>query len=116
MQFGTYWVVETTTPAGHATVPDQPVNVTAANPTITLNLSDPRLHKVITLVCHEGSNTLFAVDVANGTSTLKSIGSVPAALSAKNVTQADLCGIGGAAFGGLGHNNKTLVVELGDGH
>lgn len=40
--FGQYWVVETTTPAGHFTAPDQNVIVSAANTSHSLTFVDPR--------------------------------------------------------------------------
>jgi len=40
--FGQYWVVETTTPTGHTTAPDQNTIVSAANPTVTLTFVNPR--------------------------------------------------------------------------
>jgi uncharacterized surface anchored protein len=40
--FGDYWVVETVTPAGYATAPEQHATVSAANPTVSLTFVDVR--------------------------------------------------------------------------
>ena len=41
---------------------------------------------------------------------------MPAALAAKGVTQKDLCDLGGASFGGLGHTDKQLTAKLSTAH
>jgi hypothetical protein len=119
---GDYWVVETTGVAGHELAPDQHVTIGVGTQpgqgqTINLTFTDPRLHKVIVLVCHEGTNTLTAGSVAlTGDGSGTSITTPPS-----GVTEAQLCGIGGAAFGGLKHtaaspNNGTpyrLDVTIG---
>ena len=109
---GRYWVVEDTStlPAGLSPVADQNVTV-AAGQTVPLSLVDPRLHRVIVLACHEFTDSLFSVDVVSGT-TKQSIGAVPAALAAKGVTAKDLCDLGGASFGGLGHGDRNLTAKL----
>ena len=110
---GRYWVVEDTStlPAGLSPVPDQNVTV-AAGQTVPLSLVDPRTHRVIVLVCHEFSNDLLASSVVNGSSTKTSVGDVPAALAAKGVTEADLCDLGGASFGGLAHSSKAVTAQI----
>ncbi len=40
--FGTYWVVETTTPAGYDTAPPQKVTVSSQNGTVSVSFIDPR--------------------------------------------------------------------------
>lgn len=40
--FGTYWVVETTTPAGYDTAPPQEVTVSSQNGTVSVSFIDPR--------------------------------------------------------------------------
>jgi len=40
--FGSYWVVETTTPAGHDTAADQAVTISSGNPTVSLTFVNPR--------------------------------------------------------------------------
>ena len=110
---GRYWVVEdvTTLPAGLSPVADQNVTV-GAGQTIPLSLVDPRTHRVIVLVCHEFSDDLLATNVVNGSGSKTSIGGVPAALAAKGVTEAELCDLGGASFGGLGHGDKTTTAQI----
>ena len=41
--FGSYWVVETTTPAGYETAPDQAATISSANGSVSLNFVDPRI-------------------------------------------------------------------------
>jgi hypothetical protein len=106
-------VVEGTPPTGYGAADDQNINLTG-NQTVNLTFTDPRLHKVIVLVCHEGSNTLYSStdNVTFDGDTKTSISSVPSALSAKGVTQADLCGIGGASFGGKAHGSYDATVDI----
>jgi hypothetical protein len=68
---------------------------------------------VITIVCHEGSDTLDASNVTLDGSTKASIGAVPAGLANKNVTEADLCAIGGARFDDKAHGtfNGNVVID-----
>ena len=109
--FGQYWVVESTTPTGYTTAADQNVIISSGSPTVSLTFVDPQTHRAIVLVCHEGTNKLYSVQVNGGTDKA-SIGSVPTALANKGVTEADLCGIGGASFGGLPHGDKTLTAKI----
>jgi hypothetical protein len=82
-------------------------------------MTDPRLHRYIVLVCHEGTDSLYASTVdgdgdLNTTGDQKtSLGSVPAGLAGKGVTAAELCDLGGAQFGGLGHGNRTPKIVIG---
>ena len=110
---GRYWVVETTGVPGYGLAPDQYANVgvgTSGGQTFNLTFVDPRLHKVIVLVCHEGSNTLVPSDVTNGSTTRTSL----AAGSLTAAQQAQLCGLGGATFGGKGHlTDDRYDVDIG---
>jgi hypothetical protein len=47
---GRYWVVETTTPAGYSTAPEQNVTVTASTTPVSLTFVDPRLRGSIKVV------------------------------------------------------------------
>jgi hypothetical protein len=119
---GDYWVVETKGVTGYDKAAPQHVTIglgTSAGQgqTVNLTFTDPRLHKVIVLVCHEGTNTLAAGSVAlTGDGSANSITTAPS-----GVTEAQLCGLGGASFGGLKHtaappNNGTpyrLDVTIG---
>ena len=111
---GTYTLDEdaTSLPAGYSKDPNYPQQVTiTAGGLVTRTATNPRTHKVIVIVCHEGTNTLSATDVVNGLSTKTSLASPPG-----GITEAQLCGLGGASFGGLGHTDKSLNVKLGNGH
>lgn len=124
VEVGTYTLDEdaTTLPAGYSKDPSLPKSVAVTSGSLTtVNVTNPRTHKVIVIVCHEGTNTLATTPVqelpassATNPTPKNSIGQVPAGLVAKTVTQADLCGIGGASFGGLGHADKDLRAQLGN--
>ena len=110
---GRYWVVETTGVPGHGLAPDQYANVglgSSGGQTFNLTFVDPRLHRVIVLVCHEGTNTLVPSDVTNGSTTKTSLG----AGSLTAAQQAELCGLGGATFGGKTHlTDDRYDVDIG---
>jgi uncharacterized surface anchored protein len=105
---GDYCVVETFTPTGYATAPAQCVTIHLATDGETLNLTfvDPRQHKVIVIVCHEGTNTLDSSPVTLGT-TKSSLASPPL-----GITEAQLCALGGASFGGLSHGSSVPSVSV----
>ncbi len=107
---GTYWVVETTTPTGYAPAADEKITLTAGQ-TLSRTYVDPRLHKVIVIVCHEGTNDLAPSSVQLGTTTKTSLSGV--GLTAQQ--QADICTLGGATFGGLSHGNQSVTVNVGSG-
>jgi uncharacterized surface anchored protein len=97
---GSYTVFETTTPAGYQTAAAQDVTIglgSAANvgDTEALSFTDPRLHKEIVLVCSEGTNTLdsstVTIDGGTAQQSLDETATLP-----NGVTQASLCGLGGA--------------------
>ena len=114
---GTYWVVETAAPSGHDGTAPQKIEVGlggSANTgqSLTATFVNARQHKVIVLVCHEGTNTLLPSEVTltgGGTTTTLP----PGTLTADQ--QAALCGTGGASFSGQGHGAKTFTVTAG-GH
>jgi hypothetical protein len=114
---GTYTLDEdeTTIQAGFTKDPSLPKSVTIASggQDVPVSVVNPRSHRVITIVCHEGTIALDATDVTkDGGPTKTSINAVPAALAAKGVTVDDLCAIGGATFGGLAHDDTGFTVEL----
>jgi hypothetical protein len=111
---GTYTLDEdaTTIASGFtkdSSLPKQ-VTVSSDGQTVTVNVVNPRSLRVVTLVCHEGNIDLVATDVVHGT-TKTSISDVPAGLLTKGVTEADLCNLGGASFGGLDHTDTTFTVK-----
>jgi Prealbumin-like fold domain len=105
---GQYWVVETMGVPNHQTAPDQNIVVGAGQTVGPLTFVDPRLHVVIVLVCHEGTNTLAPSLVTNGASSATSLGSPPAGIS-----EAQLCALGGARFDDKPHGEKDLIVDVG---
>jgi hypothetical protein len=107
---GRYWVVETTTPAGHSTAADQNITLTVNNRTVSLTFTNPRQFTVIVLVCKKGaSDTLHQSSVSfdGGQTTLDSLASAPAGL-----TDAQLCGLGGARLSPTGKGNKTATISI----
>ena len=113
--FGEYWVVEDSGVAA-----DQHVSVTFDDPDQgPLTFVNPRTHKVIVLVCHEGTPTLAASDVddvtgggSDPTTTLAEGATLP-----DGVSEEDLCSLGGAAYTGKSHDLRSLTVDVGsDAH
>jgi hypothetical protein len=118
---GKYWVVEDSgLPAGYEVAPDQYADVglgttAGQGQTISRTFIDPRKHKVVVIVCHEGSNTLAKSNVTqNGTDkqSLATGADLP-----EGVSEAKLCGLGGASYGGItGHpTNLGFDVDVGSG-
>jgi uncharacterized surface anchored protein len=114
---GSYTVFETTTPAGHQTAPAQDVIVAlgttpGGGDTENLTFVDPRLHKVIVLVCSEGTNTLDGSSVSfdGGTSTMTSL-ETGASLTS-GITEAGLCGLGGATKSDLPEGALSPNVQI----
>jgi hypothetical protein len=112
---GRYVITETDAPAGYAKDPTpQTVDLTLSNPSNADNTAgdvvpifvNQQLFRIIVLTCNDSLNPkeLVASSVTIDGTTSDSISAVPAGLAAKGVTQADLCGIGGAAKGGLAKN------------
>jgi len=115
---GNYWVVEDTSsvPGDYsATAPAQYATVTAGG---TVDLSstpfvNPRKHKVIVIVCHQGTDTFAKSDVTNGTSTLTSL--ARGATLPTGVTEAGICSLtNGAVFSGKAHQSDDRYdVDIG---
>ena len=119
---GTYTIKEKTPPPGY-TAEDlsftQSVALTtlvtsgsAAEPFVNL-----KLFRVIVITCNDITHELVDGTVTltgDAVPTKQTITAVPAALAAKGVTMADLCAIGGAAWGGLEEGDYGLDVELPD--
>lgn len=118
---GSYWVVEDAgfVPSGHSAA-DPALAVVGAGGTVDLDLVNPRLHKVVVLVCHLGTDTLAPSDYDLGDSlgadAKTSIGQseLDAMAITLGVTSADLedalCGIDG--FGDLEHGEQEIVVDI----
>jgi hypothetical protein len=110
---GDYWVVETTTPAGHTAAADQKLHVTAGS-SAQLTFVDPREFKVITIVCKNSDNSLYPSEVTlqGGPGSPKtSIGSGDVGAAAA----AQLCGtanLGGATFSPKAFGTYTGSVNI----
>ena len=93
---------------GFTVDPSLPKDVVVTSDTVTtVNVVNPRRHKIIVIACHEGNVDLFSVDVKLGTDTKQTLATAPAGFTA-----AQLCGLGGASFGGLGHGKQSPEVNL----
>ena len=103
---GNYWVVETTTPAGHDTATPQQA-VIGAGGTVTLTFADPRDFKVIVLVCSEADNSLYSSTVTMNEVRKESLAAAPAGL-----TSAELCGLGGAAYDDKSYGNHPADINI----
>lgn len=115
---GSYWVDETGVPAGYSKAGGLPTPVTVglggtSGTGDTINLpafANPQTHKVIVIVCHEGTAKLAASDVTNGDGSLTTVGTAPTF-----ATEAELCSLDG--FTGKPHGPKNLTVTVGsDAH
>jgi hypothetical protein len=111
---GRYWVVETVTPTGYDTAADKAITVgigSAAHQgdTVPVSFTDPRQHRVVVLVCHEGTDTLYSRDVTVGGVTKQS----RSGAGLTDAQQKALCDAGGASFGNIsGHPDVNALVEL----
>lgn len=96
--WGTYWLVETTTPAGYNGADAVEVTITKENRDITQTIVNAALFKVITLVC-DNTDTLVAgtvsYDGGSDQTTVTAVG---------ELSDADLCAIA----------SGVLVTERGD--
>jgi hypothetical protein len=111
---GRYWVVEDTStlPAGYTAAADQNVNITTGGQSVPLTFTNPRTHRVLVIVCHEGNaRTLKPSDVTVGATTKSSI---TAADLPAGVTEQQLCDMGGAtrSFRGLGHGTVSASIAV----
>lgn len=79
--------------------------------TLSFTATNPRLHRVITIVCHEGTDTLDDNSVTFDGQVKTSIGALPAALAGK-ITEADLCTLGGAQFDDKPHGTFAGSVTI----
>jgi hypothetical protein len=109
---GEYCVVETTTPTGYATAAPQCFAVglggtAGTGQTIPLTFVNNRTHRVVVIVCHEGTDTLDPSEVTLGTTkTSLAAGTMTAA------QQKALCDAGGASFGSLPHGTVAPSVVI----
>ncbi|TAP43034.1 prealbumin-like fold domain-containing protein [Arthrobacter sp. S39] len=103
---GNYWVVETTTPAGHDTAAPQAVTL-VGGATVSLTFVDPRDFKIIVLVCKEADNSLYSSQVTVDGVNKDSLATAPSGLTA-----AQLCGLGGAAYDDKSYGDHPANVNI----
>ena len=110
---GSYWVVEDAAPNGYLGA--DPIAVTLAAGDLDAEaeavFENERLHKVILLTCHMGTNDLVASDVTLGTDTITSIEAADLVGTDLEGLQAALCGLEG--FEDLEHGEVDLTVDVG---
>ena len=94
---GNYWVVETAGVNGYALAPDQPATV-AAGATVSLTITDPRLFKVIVVVCRKSDNTAYPSTVTFDAGPTGQITLSSAQLAAAGINEAALCGVTAGAL------------------
>ena len=89
------------------------VTLDSGESAIDNNFGNVALHKVIVLVCHEGSNELVGASVTvNGTTKTSSTDTVNM-FGSGGPTEAAVCGVtDGATFGGLVHGTTTATVGI----
>jgi hypothetical protein len=107
--FGTYCLAETTTPTGFSTVNAQTVTLSAGSATVTVNLTDPRTFRIITIVCQEGLDKLYPSTVTlggTGKTSLK-LSDLPAGLSESTV-----CNLAAAKFGDLAFGTYSESIAI----
>jgi uncharacterized surface anchored protein len=114
LNVGTYQVSEGALPMGYSADPDFPVTVQVTSNQVTeVEAENPRQHKIITIVCHEGNFELHSSNATLGSTTVATMSAVPSALQAKTVTEQDLCGITVGTFDHQSHGTKAVSVAIG---
>jgi hypothetical protein len=114
---GRYTVRETAPPAGYTMLNDDPVtapDITPANlnSEIVTPFVNVALYRLIIVTCNDTTDELIVSTVDLDGSVKDTIAGVPAALATKGVTQADLCGLGGASYGGLEADDYVPTVTI----
>jgi hypothetical protein len=116
---GDYWVVETDPPNHYDPAAPRKITVGLGSDPETGDIVDvptfvdDRQHRVVVLVCHEGTDTLLSRGVKVGSTTKQSL--PPTGLT--NAQQKALCDTGGASFGDIsGHGKVTAEVDLAPDH
>jgi len=112
---GFYCAVETSPLDGYAAAdPNYACGELAIAADATLDLGplvNEQEHTIIVLVCHDATDTLAPSDVTIGADTKTSLGA--GTLTAAE--QKALCDLAGATFGGLGHGDTDVTVDVGSG-
>ena len=118
---GGYWVDEdeTTLPAGHSPDPGgaQLVTVTA-NGQASLDFVNPRLHKIIVIVCHLGTNDLAPSDVDLDAASLVTIGADDLVGTDLEELEGAICGLEGFTDADddgtddIGHGEQDISVDV----
>jgi hypothetical protein len=87
--------------------------IVAAGETVKCTFTNRQTHRVVVIVCHEGTDKLAPSDVTYGADTKTSL----AAGTLTDAQQKTLCDTDGATFGGKAHGSASLSVDVGsDAH
>jgi hypothetical protein len=93
---GYYWVVETTGVPGYGLAPDQSVQVTAGTATTAVDFIDPKLFKVIVIVCEKSNTSLYSAKVSfDGAAVPGSANSPTDGALGAGIDESALCGLSG---------------------
>ena len=95
--------METTTPTGYAAAPDKSISVGAGQSVGPVLMVDPRLFRIIVLVCKQSDNTLHASSVTVDGVAKTSLGSG----GGGTLDDSDLCALGGARYSDKQAGNHT---------
>jgi len=86
--------------------------VLSAGETVTCTFTNTPLYKLIVVTCDTSTETLVVSRVTQDGVVTETISSVPAALAAKGVTEADLCALGGATYDDLPGGTYAPSAEV----
>lgn len=110
VDFGTYWVVETTTPSGHRTADPQQVTISSTSASVSLTFTNPRLFTVITVVCQESNGALYPSFVTLDGTVLRTLDATDTLPSGASATE--ICALGGARFENKTAGTYNASVEI----
>jgi hypothetical protein len=91
---GFYWIVETTGITGYNLAPDQSVQVTVGQTTTAADFINPKLFKVIVLVCQKTDDSLYAAKVAFDAGSVPSSANSPTSVPT-GIDETKLCQLSG---------------------
>jgi hypothetical protein len=116
---GEYWVKETLGVPGYDTAAPQHVTIglgtaPGQGQTIDLTFVDPRRHRIIVVVCHQGTNTLHSSDVTIDSITKQSLPAPPSGMTEQQLcgTASGQLGSAGAVFSGKPHGSRGATIDI----
>ena len=99
------WVVESNLGSDYSADADLPklINLSTGGDDLPLSFENPRKHRVIVLVCHQGTDTLDQSGVTVDSTTKQSLAKGSLTEAQENA----LCNLGGASFDGSEHGDTV---------